>query len=202
LRHAQREGSLTCRSQPDPCGVVQEMEDLWPSGVPLRWVASNHLVLRWLTTVVVSVEEKGGVRAVRWGFRKTNESEPPMMCRDLGTDIRTGVSMRSRDEPGGETAYWPGGVRHVGGVSLICGFCAERGKARVDTAAVRDCGTGARGSASSSGNCEASSTDAARAGGPARSSDEAPVIGVERRGWLIRDLVTRATRISWEESSE
>jgi hypothetical protein len=25
--------------------------------------------------------------------------------------------------------YWPGGVRHVGGVSLICGFCVERGKA-------------------------------------------------------------------------
>ena len=32
------------------------MEDLWPSGVALRWVASNHLVLRWLKTVVVSVE--------------------------------------------------------------------------------------------------------------------------------------------------
>jgi hypothetical protein len=26
-----------------------------------------------------------------------------MKCRDLGNDIRTGVSMRSRDEPGG----WP-----------------------------------------------------------------------------------------------
>ena len=46
---------------------------------------------------------EGGVRAVRWGFRKTNASEPPMKCRDLGNDIRTGVSMRSRDEPGG----WP-----------------------------------------------------------------------------------------------
>jgi hypothetical protein len=145
---------------------------------------------------------KGSVRAVRWGFRKTNESEPPMKCRDLGTDIRTGVSMQSRDEPGGDTAYWPGGVRHVGGVSLICGFCAERGKARVDAAPASDRWAGARGSASSSGNCETSSTDAARAGGPARSSDEAPVIGVERRGWLIRDFLIRATRDSWEETNE
>jgi hypothetical protein len=29
--------------------------------------------------------------------------------------------------------YWPGGVRHAGGVSLICGFCMEREKARADT---------------------------------------------------------------------
>ena len=31
--------------------------------------------------------------------------------------------------------YWPGGVRYVGGASLICGFCAERGKADADTGA-------------------------------------------------------------------
>jgi hypothetical protein len=42
--------------------------------------------------------------------------------------------MQSRDEPGGCPAYWPGGVRHAGGVSLVCGFCTERGKARADTA--------------------------------------------------------------------
>lgn len=35
------------------------------------------------------------------GTRKTNESKPLLMCRDLGTGIETGVSMRSRDEPGG-----------------------------------------------------------------------------------------------------
>ena len=29
---------------------------------------------------------------------------------------------------------WPGGVRHVGDVSPVCGFCRERGKARLDTA--------------------------------------------------------------------
>ena len=30
----------------------------WPSGVALQGEASNHLMLRWLTTVVVSDEEK------------------------------------------------------------------------------------------------------------------------------------------------
>jgi hypothetical protein len=40
--------------------------------------------------------------------------------------------MRSRDKPGGSPVYWPGGVRHKGGASLFCGFCAERGKAGSD----------------------------------------------------------------------
>ena len=31
-------------------------------------------------------------------------------------------------------AYWPGGVRHGGGASPVCGFCMERGKADADTA--------------------------------------------------------------------
>ena len=69
------------------------------------------------------------------------------------------------------------------------------------------CGPGwgrvARGSASSSRNCEALSTDAGRAGGPARSSGEALVMGVERRGRLIRGLFARATgRCPGRRSSE
>lgn len=36
--------------------------------------------------------------------------------------------------PGGRPDYWPGGVRHGGGMSLVCGSRAEHGKARVDTA--------------------------------------------------------------------
>ncbi len=39
-------------------GAVQEME-VWPSGVVLRGMASNRLVLRWLKTVVVSDRGKG-----------------------------------------------------------------------------------------------------------------------------------------------
>ena len=43
--------------------------------------------------------------------------------------------MRSRDKPGGNPVYWPGGVRHRGGASLFCGFCTERGKAGSDNGA-------------------------------------------------------------------
>ena len=38
-------------------GAVREMKDRWPFGVALRGEASNHLMLRWLKTVVVSDEE-------------------------------------------------------------------------------------------------------------------------------------------------
>jgi hypothetical protein len=67
-------------------------------------------------------------------------------------------------------------------VNLICGVRTEREKARVATAAVM----AARGSALSSRNCEALSTDARRAGGPVRSSGEASVMGAERRGRTIQ----------------
>jgi hypothetical protein len=35
----------------------------WPFGVALRGEASNHLMLRWLKTVVVSDEEKASLEA-------------------------------------------------------------------------------------------------------------------------------------------
>ena len=35
------------------------------------------------------------------GTGKTNASEPPLTCRELGNGIETGASMRPRDEPGG-----------------------------------------------------------------------------------------------------
>jgi hypothetical protein len=69
-------------------------------------------------------------------------------------------------------------------VSLICGFRMECGKACPDT----DISEVARGSAPGSGNCEALSTDAGRAGGPACSSDEAAVMAGERRGRTIRSV--------------
>jgi hypothetical protein len=62
-------------------------------------------MLRWLKTVVVSDEETARVDRVRWG---------------PGRRARAPV-------------YWPGGARHEGGASPVCGFCMERGKAGVDT---------------------------------------------------------------------
>jgi len=74
-------------------------------------------------------------------------------------------------------ADWPGGVRHEGDASLVCGFCVERGKACPDMASARV--AGARGSVPSGRHREGLSTGAGCAGGPARSSDEAPGTGVE-----------------------
>lgn len=46
-----------------------------------RGEASNHLKLRWLKTVVVSVEEKASVRR-QVGIGKASESEPLTTCRN------------------------------------------------------------------------------------------------------------------------
>lgn len=67
------------------------------------------------------------------------------------------------------------------GTSPICGFHTERGRACRDAAPL-----GATGKRTSGGNREASSTVARRAVGPVHSSDEAPVMGVERRGRTVQ----------------
>ena len=76
-------------------------------------------------------------------------------------------------------------------MSLICCCRTERGKACPDTVTRVVVATG---SAPSSGNCEALSTDAGRAGGPACSSDEAAVMAAEQRGRTIQaaDTANRA----------
>src|SRR3954447_18908441 len=68
---------------------------------------------------------------------------------------------------------WPGGARREGGVSLVCGSCTEREKASVD-AATGVVGLQGREREPANGqHPEALSTEAALAGGPARSSREA-----------------------------
>jgi hypothetical protein len=82
-----------------------------------------------------------------------------------------------RDKFGGCPVYWPFGVRHGGDVSLICGCRMEREKACPDSAA--RCDAGGEREWSKRKNREGLSTDAGRAGGPARSSDEPFVMKVE-----------------------
>ena len=54
-----------------------EMEACWPSGVVLRGKASNHPMLRWLKTVVVSDTEKA--RLIASGGDQ--EDVPEASCR-------------------------------------------------------------------------------------------------------------------------
>src|SRR5664279_3217002 len=86
--------------RPSGCGAVQMMKVLWPFGVALRGEASSHLKLRWLKTVVVSVEEKAHVMR-QVGIGKASESEPLLTCRDLGMTSKPGRPTVVRDEPGG-----------------------------------------------------------------------------------------------------
>ena len=132
-------------------------------------------MLRWLKTVVVSDVEKAPVEC-QVGTRKMSEPEPLLTCRDVQTRHRNrghapGCGSRTWRVPDD----WPGGVRHTGGMSLVCGSRMEHGKARRPP-----------------WRC---------AGGPARSSAEAPVIGVERRGRVICGWFVWSTgaTVPWEE---
>ena len=131
---------------------------------------------------------------VRWG----SERRCAVLDSGIAVDVsllnkvasKPGCSRSARDEPGGRTADWPGGVRHVGDVSPVCCSCTERGKACPDTA-VRIVADGEREPAKRLTR-EAVSTVAGRAGGPARSSGEASAGrgGGGAKAWCVR-LINR-----------
>jgi len=52
------------------------MEACWPFSVVLRGKALNHLVLRWLKTVVVSDRGKRRAWRVRWGPGRRSRKHP------------------------------------------------------------------------------------------------------------------------------
>ena len=171
---------MICRCLPDRGIALREMGDCWPPGIVLWGMVSNHHVLRWLKTVVVSDVEKASLRR-QVGIRETTAVRSVENFKD---GIRTGLGSRTRDGVWRVPMYWPGGVRHRGGVNLICGSRRERWKADADIVPVWL--AGAIGSPPSGRNREGLSTVAAPAGGPSRSSDDAPVMGVEPRGRLVR----------------
>ena len=118
------------------------MEACWPSGVVLRGMASNHRMLRWLKTVVVSDPEKARLTR-QVGTRKTFQKAPGLFSgwacaveaslAKLRWHQKRGVWLFSCDEPGGRPDDWPGGARREGGVSLVCGSGTEREKASVES---------------------------------------------------------------------
>ena len=75
------------------------MEDRWPSGIVLWGMVSNHHVLRWLKTVVVSDAEKAQVMR-QVGIRKT--------VRSLELEIAGDVSLNRRDIKTGAYVGCPG----------------------------------------------------------------------------------------------
>jgi hypothetical protein len=73
---------------------------VWPFGVALRGETSNPLMLRWLKTVVVNDEEKAPDK-VSGGDREGERKRIAADVSKVTDDIKTGVSMRSRDRSGG-----------------------------------------------------------------------------------------------------
>jgi hypothetical protein len=176
---------------------------LWPFGVALAGggVKSPHGALA--EDCCAERLRKRHPRRVSDGDQEDERKRSTADVSRARTDIKTGVAKQSRDESGECPCYWPGGVRHAGGVSLVCGFCVERGKARGDTAPMMVVGVGRERECAEQQKLRGIEYRCGRAGGPVRSSDEAPVIGVERRDRLIWLLFTEQPGRSglWEETS-
>ena len=85
------------------------MKVLWPFGVALRGEASNHLRLRWLKTVVVSVREKARHRSRQVGTRKTFQNRPVRRW-----SVRVSLLKRCKTK----TASKPGVLVSLPGLSL------------------------------------------------------------------------------------
>lgn len=132
------------------------------------------------------------------GVGKASESESLMTCRKLEGGIETGVSMRSRDESGGDQ-FTGQAVSGIQATRARPAAFVRNGRRRVGKLPAV---VGREGAFRAARNREELSTVADRAGGPTRSSDEAPVMGVERRGRVVRDWFTRSTGSCWEESRE
>ena len=86
----------------------------------------------------------------------------------------------------------PSGIRRVGGAKL--------GQALVWN--VRTCRSDAKGAVTSGSNREDRSTDAEHRGGAARSRDEGPVMGPDRRGCVVqpRPRANRQREEPWDKA--
>ena len=163
----------------------------WPFAVALQGGAANHREVRRSRAGVLSVAEKARCQRVRCGSRRRAKAIPPLKCRKRIGDIQNRGRVVA---PGGawrEPADWPGGcpawmvARAWSG--LLCGTREP----------VAPMGWPASGAVLGlrlvvwSENpkqqiCEGESSDAGHRGGPTRSSDEGPVMGLERRGRVVR----------------
>ena len=99
--------------------------------------------------------------------------------------IGTGVQLLPRDEPGGYLSTALAVVRHRGGASSVWALALNVGTPRCDDAGRCVDADGGRENPKQL-ICEGESTDARQGGGPPRSSDEGAVIGLERRGRVVR----------------
>ena len=163
----------------------------WPFAAALQGEAVNHREVRRSRAGVLSVAEKACCQRVRCGSRRRAKAIPPLKCRKRIGDIQNRGRVVAPGSAWREPVDWPGGcpawmvARAWSG--LLCGTREP----------VAPMGWPASGAVLGlrlvvwSENpkqqiCEGESSDAGHRGGPDRSSDEGPVMGLERRGRVVR----------------
>jgi hypothetical protein len=104
--------------------------------------------------------------------RETSESEPSMKCRKRMDGVKTGGGGHPGTSLGGDLKTGPSGTRLEGGVNLGQALSRNVGTCRCDVKGEDQVGNPR----------EILSTDARHRGRTVRSSDEGPVMGLERRG--------------------
>jgi hypothetical protein len=124
---------------------------------------------------VVSVDGKGGGLLRQVGLKETNVSEPLMTCRKARNDVETNGTWFLRARVGRVPADCPTGVRQ-GGVTLGRASIRNTGTRRSDV----------KGDTQAVSHRKGLSTDAEHGGGDVRSREEGPVMGLDRRGVVIR----------------
>jgi hypothetical protein len=156
-----------------------------PFGVALRGEASSHRELRRLNAVRGERHGKGAFDASgrdQEGERKRTADD---MSKHTQTTPKPGCHFGSGMSLAGARLLarrCPAGRRREPDLRLLHG--TWEGVAPTPQDRIR-CGN-ATGSASSGRNRKTLSTVAGHAGGPARSSDEVPVVGMKRRGRVVR----------------
>jgi len=134
--------------------------------------------------------KKARCQRVRCGSRRRARAIPLMKCRKRRDDVKTGVESLPRDEPGGSllTGQVASGMKAARAWSgLWCGTrepVAPIGRLASGAGVARGRSSGAR--TPSGGNREGESSEAGHRGGPTCSSGEGPVMGLERRGRVVR----------------
>ncbi len=64
--------------------------------------------------------------------KETSGSEPLMTCRKGRDDVKTGRELLAQEKAWKEPVYWPGGVRHEGGVTWTQALVWNLGTCRPD----------------------------------------------------------------------
>jgi hypothetical protein len=151
-----------------------------PLAAAVQAEAANRPLRLRLRGVVVSELGKGRARPGQVRTVESNVSEPLMTCRKRRNGVETGGESLPRDQPGGNlsTAQAASGMKAARTRSrLLCGtwepvtpMPREERKGKPPKRA---------------------STDAGYRGGATRSSEEGPVMGLERRGCPIRPEATK-----------